>query len=59
MTDLQKFIDLYKQFGIDCKVNHCNCNNKDVIVIQLSGNKYNSDFEITKSEKFDGYGGFF
>lgn len=51
MTDLEKFIDVYKQFGIDIKTRI----NGDKIRIKLGG----GDDDSTKSAKFDGYGGFY
>jgi len=50
MTDLEKFIDTYKQFGIDVKTYEKN----DKIMIELNG----YDEDSTKSDKFDGYSGF-
>ena len=47
MTDLEKFIDTYKQFGIDVKTYE----DSDKIRIDLNGS--------TESEKFDGYCGFY
>jgi len=51
MTDLQKFIDTYKQFGIEIKTYE---NRKGNIEITLNG----WEDDDTKSEKFDGYSGF-
>lgn len=51
MTDLEKFIDTYKQFGIDVKT-YEKC---DKIRIVLNGWEDHS----TESEKFDGYSGFY
>ena len=51
MTDLEKFIDTYKQFGIEVKAYE----EDDKIRIDLGGWEDNS----TKSDKFDGYSGFF
>ena len=50
MTDLEKFIDTYKQLGIDVKTYEKN----DKIMIDLNG----YDEDSTKSDKFDGYSGF-
>ena len=47
LSDLDKFIDTYKQFGIDVKTCEEDCN----IKIYLSGNHQDS----TDSEKFDGH----
>lgn len=54
MTDLEKFIELYKGFGIDVKVFDTKRNTK---AIMLSDSSY--DFNFTNSDKFDGYSGFF
>ena len=51
MTDLEKFIDTYKQFGIKIKTYE---NEKGNIEITLSGWGEKS----TESDKFDGYSGF-
>jgi len=50
MTDLVKFIDTYKQFGIEVKTYE----EDDKIKIDLNGWDDNS----TTSDKFDGYSGF-
>lgn len=51
MTDLEKFIDTYTQFGIEVKTVETNKGN---IQILLNGRDEND----TKSDKFDGYSGF-
>jgi len=51
MTDLEKFIDTYKQFGIDVKTYE----KDNTINIILNGLDKNS----TKSDKFHGYHCFF
>lgn len=48
MTDLEKFIDTYKQFGINVKTFE---NNEGNIKINLNGR----DDSTTESEKFGGY----
>lgn len=48
MTDLKKTIELYRVFGIECKVNK---DEKGFNII-LSGNNIENS---TCSEKFDGY----
>lgn len=53
MTDLEKFIDTYKQFGIKIKTFE---NEKSNIEVQIGGGW---DAKTTSSEKFDGYSGFF
>ena len=52
MTDLEKFIDTYKQFGIEIKTYE---NTKGNIEINLNG--WNET--PTESDRFDGYSGFF
>lgn len=51
MTDLERFIDTYKQFGIELKTYK---QKEDEICITLGGECENS----TKSDKFGGYSGF-
>jgi hypothetical protein len=51
MTDLEKFIDTYKQFGIEIKTKEEN----GKILVSLGGWDNHSSY----SEKFSGYGGFF
>jgi hypothetical protein len=51
MTDLEKFIDTYKQFGIEIKTYE---NEKGNIEIMLNWWGENG----TESDKFDGYSGF-
>lgn len=52
MTDLKKTIDLYRGFGIECKVN------KDEKGFNIMLNGYDED--STDSDKFkDSYGGFY
>ncbi len=52
MTDLEKFIDTYKQFGIELKVKEYD----DCFTVYLNGGDMKYE---TTSEKFDGYCGFF
>jgi hypothetical protein len=51
MTDLEKFIDTYKQFGIDVKTYENEGN------IEISLNGYGD--MATQSVKFGGYSGFY
>jgi hypothetical protein len=51
MTDLEKFIDTYKQFGIDVKT----FESEGKIIVNLNGWE---DYS-TESDKFGGYGSFF
>ena len=57
MTDLEKFIDTYKQFGIDVKTieeDYKTTEEDYNIRIDLNGH----DESSTESDKFDGYSGF-
>jgi len=51
MTDLEKFIDTYKQFGIEIKTYE---NIRGNIEITLNGDEEND----TRSDKFESYIGF-
>ena len=56
MTDLEKFVQLYKDLCIDCKINTI----KEEQVIYLNGGSGSSTgYNDTDSEKFDGYVGFY
>lgn len=55
MTDLEKFVKLYKEFGIDCKVNNLNDNKGFVIML----NYFGSHAEGTESKKLEGYNHFY
>ena len=62
-TDLQKFIELYKGFGIECLIReesgYKDLIDSPVIIIQLEVEDYCSPDEIlTFSDKIHGYGGF-
>lgn len=64
MTHLEKFVALYKEFGIDCKVNKDDDGIFFIVFVQEDEiynqyNPYNDDVEITKSSKFEGYSSFF
>ena len=54
MTDLEKFIDCYKQFGIDVMVNETDSGFK-----VLLNDSYGGTMKETSCIDFDGYGGFF
>lgn len=54
MTDLEKFIDLYKSFGIDVKVFKIADSNQRVILGECYGERM-----VTESDKFKGYNGFY
>jgi len=54
MTDLERFIELYRSFGIECRVFvNKDCNQE----IDLNGSNLSN--AQTDSIKFDGYAGFF
>ena len=55
MTDLQKFVELYKSFGIECKVI-----DKDNLkhIILSEGSYISEEEQHTTSVMFDGYCGF-
>ena len=72
MTDLERFIELYRSFGIECKVGVRTWENGPRLihknepltrqVIQLGGDDFGTDdygITPTQSGKFDGYGGFY
>jgi len=50
MTDLEKFIDTYKQFGIKIKTQETEKGNIEIWL-------HDSDNNSTHSKKFDGYSG--
>lgn len=52
MTDLEKFIELYKGFGIKCVL----LEKKEWFEIYLKDGCHGG---VTQSEKFDGYSGFY
>ena len=56
MTDLEKFVDLYKSFGVECKINQDE--NTDRLYIVFGESNYD-DGEFTLSDKFKGYCGFY
>ena len=58
MTDLKKFIKLYKSFGIDCLVNEELYQNKMMKVIYFN-DLFDTNSKITRSDKFGGYAGFY
>lgn len=66
MTHLEKFVTLYKEFGIDCKINEVENPDGDgccfYIVLCNNSFSYNDAKNKeagTKSNKFVGYNGFF
>jgi hypothetical protein len=55
-TDLEKFRELYKSFGIDCKIQK----EEEGFGIYLCGNVlYNDGINYTESDKFHGYTQFY
>lgn len=61
-TDLQRFVELYKSFGIECKVNqvdvphqYSHMATKDQYIVLTDGR---SDHEATSDGRFNGYGMF-
>jgi len=56
VPDIWRFLELYKDFGIDCKVN---INDKTGGFYIVLGESRYSDDDVTESEKFQGYGGFY
>ena len=54
MTDLEKFIELYKSLGIELAVNQAEEKTQEVII----GNNPLGFGKVTESEKFTGYSGF-
>jgi len=53
MTDLERFVDLYRSFEIECRVN------KKDFGFEIALNSSNFRDEETSSIKFDGYPSFF
>lgn len=53
MTDLEKFIDTYKQFGVDVKTYENNDGNTEISLNCPYG------YTSTESEKFGGYPSFY
>ncbi|MBT6068585.1 hypothetical protein HOG48_02410, partial [Candidatus Peregrinibacteria bacterium] len=54
-TDLEKFVELYKGFGVECKVNKTKDGSE--ITLACEGSFSYEEYE-TASDKFDGYPGF-
>jgi hypothetical protein len=55
MSDLDKFVALYKEFGIDIKVSKTDTGYS----VTLIGERYGHDDAETTSPKFEGYMGFY
>lgn len=58
MTDINRFVELYKSFGIECKVNTVSDVGSQHLEIIIGSGEYAYD-EYTKSDKFEGYSGFY
>lgn len=56
MTDLEKFVALYLEFGIECKVNPRDGGGWRIVFHESS--VYGPEDTDTTSDKFDGYNGF-
>lgn len=60
MTDLDRFLELYKSFGVECIVTDIVLKDEHLKVIVLGGGEYAYEkAECTKSSKFVGYSGFY
>lgn len=55
MTDLEKFVETYKQFGIKL---HLNINPEGHTLVFLGYEGFQGDYKVTGNEKFEGYIGF-
>lgn len=58
MTDLERFIELYKSFGIDCKVNQIN---EEQVIFLGDYDSYDTypEYEKTRHVSLGGYGNFY
>lgn len=56
-TDIEKFVELYKSFGIDCIVNEQD-DKKVILLNALDSQMKGRSIVPTKSDKFGGYIGF-
>ena len=54
-SDLDRFIELYRSFGIDCVVNEKN----EIKIIYLCESDYTFNEQATLSDKLKGYNDFF
>lgn len=64
MTDLEKFVELYRSFGIECVVSERERYQYESLPerikrIRIGNWEYGVPEENTDSDKFDGYGGFY
>ena len=57
MTDLEKFIGCYKQFGVEIKT--FEFDGKTRVVLIRDSDEYMHGEAATSSDKFGGYNGFF
>lgn len=53
MTHLEKFIALYAEFGIECKVNKYD--DRQTILMAEEGDAGYGEEQVTRSDKFGGY----
>jgi hypothetical protein len=61
MTDLERFVELYQSFGIECVVTYGRGRFENLTgkQITLTTDKYVNDGSVTVSKKFIGYPGFY
>lgn len=59
MTDLECFVELYRSFGIECKVNISIEGQVATQVIYIGYGVWGMYDVVTESPKFDGYYGFY
>jgi len=58
MTDLEKFVELYKSFGVDVVVDSCEVPGERLIHL-TEGGMFNSGEGWTEDDRFKGYCDFF
>lgn len=58
MTDLERFIDLYRSVGIECKINPTDDGEQEIILTEERSRFMFKGVEITTSEKIRGFSGF-
>lgn len=56
MTDLERFVELYRSFGVECIVNEEADGTREIILSEIS--TYSEGRKVTTSDKFEGYSGF-
>lgn len=57
MTDLEKFVALYREFGVACKVNPRDDGGSYIVFHE--SNAWGPEDTDTTWDKFDGYNGFY